>query len=84
MVQPDDNQMPRMRTPCWITKATSYIHTHTQTHTHTHTHVSVIFTAFPRQYWLRERPSILHYTYIACLVLHSVWRVPENNIRCSA
>ena len=28
----------------------------------------VIFIAFPRQQWLRERASVLHNTYIACLV----------------
>jgi hypothetical protein len=27
----------------------------------------VILIAFPRQQWLRERASMLHYTYIACL-----------------
>jgi hypothetical protein len=25
--------------------------------------------AFPRQQWLRERASVLHYMYIACLVI---------------
>jgi hypothetical protein len=27
----------------------------------------VILTAFPRQEWLRERASMLRYTYITCL-----------------
>ena len=27
----------------------------------------VILTVFPLQQWLRERASVLHYTYIACL-----------------
>jgi len=29
----------------------------------------VILIAIPRQKWLRERASMLHYTYIACLLL---------------
>jgi hypothetical protein len=53
----DDNIIRRMRFACWITKATD-----------THT-ANVILTAFPRQQWLRERASVLLYTYIACLVL---------------
>jgi len=28
----------------------------------------VILTAFPQQQWLHESPSMLHYTYIACIV----------------
>ena len=40
-------------------------HTLACTHAHTHTHV---FIAFPRKL-LSERPSILHDTYIACLVI---------------
>ena len=28
----------------------------------------VILIAFPQQQWLRERASVLRYTYIACLV----------------
>jgi hypothetical protein len=41
------------------------------THTHTHSHY-VVHTAFPLQQWLHERASLLHYTYIACLVSHSI------------
>jgi hypothetical protein len=52
----DDNIIRRMRFACWITKATD---THSQ---------YVILIAFPRQQSLRERASILSYTYIACLV----------------
>jgi hypothetical protein len=51
-----DNIIRRMRFACWITKATD---THSE---------YVILIAFPRQQWLRERASILRYTYIACLV----------------
>jgi hypothetical protein len=43
-----DDIMRRMRTACWITKATN-----TQSE-------YVIFIAFPRQQWLQERPLILH------------------------
>jgi hypothetical protein len=45
-----------MRTACWITKATD---THSE---------YVILIAFRRQQWLRERASILRYTYIVYLV----------------
>jgi hypothetical protein len=46
----------RMRSACWITNATNM---HSE---------YVIFTAFSRQRWLRERASILCYTHIACLL----------------
>jgi hypothetical protein len=45
-----------MRIACWITKATN---THSQ---------YVILIVFPPQQWLRERASILCYTYIDRLV----------------
>jgi hypothetical protein len=48
--------MRRMRFACWITKATD---THSE---------YVILIAFSLQQWLRERASMLRYTYIACLV----------------
>ena len=32
-------------------------------------HKYVILIAFPLQLWLRERASLLHYTYIACIVV---------------
>jgi hypothetical protein len=41
--------------------------THT-THTHARAHTYVILNAFQRQYYFRERASLLRYTYIACLV----------------
>ena len=46
----------RMRFDCLITKATD---THSE---------YVVLIAFPQQQWLRERVSMLRYTYIACLV----------------
>jgi hypothetical protein len=52
----DDNIIRRMRTACWITKATD---TYTE---------YVILTAFPRQHLWRERASTLICTYIARLV----------------
>jgi hypothetical protein len=52
----DDNIILRMRFASWITKATD---THSE-------YVTLI--AFPRQQWLRERASMLRYTYIAHLV----------------
>jgi hypothetical protein len=51
-----DNIIRCMWVVCWITKATD---THSE---------YVILIALPRQQWLRERASVLRYTYIACLV----------------
>jgi hypothetical protein len=49
IVQPDRPQMTiwRMRIACWIPKATD---THSE---------FIVLIAFPRQQWLRERPSML-------------------------
>ena len=52
----DDNVIRCMRIACWVTKCTN---THSE---------YVILTAFPLQQRLRERVSMLRYTYIACLV----------------
>ena len=49
-----------MSTACCIPQAT-------QTHTHTHSEY-VTLIVFPPQQWLHERPSVLRYTYTACLV----------------
>jgi hypothetical protein len=51
----DGSIIRRMRFAWWVTKATD---THSE---------YVILIAFPRQQWLRERASMLGYTYIACL-----------------
>jgi hypothetical protein len=56
----EDNIIRRMCFACWITKATD---THSE---------YVIFIAFARQQWLRERASILRYTFTACLVKYYV------------
>jgi hypothetical protein len=60
-VQPDRPQTTitrRMRFACWITKATD---THSK---------HIIFIAFPRQQWLRDRASVLRCAYIAYLVIN--------------
>ena len=46
----------RMPIACWIPKATNIPSEY------------VILIAFPLQQWLHERPSMLCYTYIACLL----------------
>jgi len=46
----------RSRFACWIPKATN---THSK---------HLILIALPQQQWLRERASVLRYTFIACLV----------------
>ena len=58
MVEPGRQQMTicTMRIACWITIATN---THSE-------YVAPI--AFPLQQWLQERVSMLHFTYIACLL----------------
>jgi hypothetical protein len=52
----DDNIIRHMHIPCSITKAAD---THSE---------YVILIVFSRQQWLRERASMSHFTYIACLV----------------
>ena len=54
----DDNKIRRMRIACWIPKATN---THSE-------YVTII--VFPLQQWLHESTSMLHYTYIVCLVIN--------------
>jgi hypothetical protein len=63
----DDNIIRRMLFACWITKATD---THSE---------YVILIAFLRQQWLRERASVLRYTYIVCLVINPVNSFNEIN-----
>jgi len=53
----DDNMIRRRRFAHRITKATES------------NSECVILNAFPLQQWLRERASMLHYRYIACLVI---------------
>jgi len=54
----DDSIIWRMRFTCWINNLTN---THWE---------QVILIGFSRQQWLRERASILCYTYSACLVVY--------------
>ena len=60
MMSKSDNIIRRMCFVCWINRATD---THSE-----YICICIILTAFRRQQWLRERASILRYTYIACLV----------------
>jgi hypothetical protein len=53
----------RMRIAFWIPKATN---------THTHSQY-VILTTFLQQQWLHERPPMLRYTDIVCLVICMVY-----------
>jgi hypothetical protein len=46
--------------------------THARTRKHALTDQYVLFIAFPRQKWFRERASMLRYTYIACIVIDSI------------
>ena len=77
MVQRGRPQMTvwRMRVTHWITNATD---THSE---------YVILIAFLQQQWLRERASLLRYTYIACLVrvscCHQYTRIRPTSGWCS-
>ena len=51
----DCSIMQRVRTACWIPKATD---THTE---------HVILIAFQRHQWLRERPSLLRHSLLPAL-----------------
>jgi hypothetical protein len=64
-----DNILRRMRIAFWITKATD-----------THS-VYVILIAFPRQQWLRERASILRYTYVSCLVKNKYFTLGVHRLK---
>ena len=50
-----------MHIACWIPKATN-----------THTLMLCNSHFFPLQQWLHERASMLHYTYIACIVTYEI------------
>jgi hypothetical protein len=56
----DGNTTRSTHFACWITKAT-YPNSE-----------FVIHIAFPRQQWLLEGASLLHYTHTLCLILHNV------------
>jgi len=52
----NDNITQQIRVACCLPEATDTCSEY------------VIFTAFPLQQWLHKSASVLHYTYIACLV----------------
>jgi hypothetical protein len=45
-----------------------------------HTQKCAILIAFPLQQWLRERASMLRYTYIACLVTTQASYISNSNV----
>jgi len=57
-VQPDTPLIAiwRVRALCWLIKLTGTLSEY------------IILIAFPLQQWIRESASLLHCTYIACLV----------------
>jgi hypothetical protein len=66
VVEPERSQMTVWRyVACWISKARS-AQAHACARSHSTTYRLLI--GFPRQQWIRERPSVLHYTYIVCPV----------------
>jgi hypothetical protein len=65
LIEPDR----RMQCACWVPEATG-------------TNTSyLILTALPRQQWLRECPSLLHYTYVACFLENRMHAV-ANGVLC--
>jgi len=68
--QATDDNMVYAHCVCWIIKAPD---THSE---------YVILIAFPLQQWLQERASMLHCTFIACLV--SKWpEIQQSRWQCS-
>jgi hypothetical protein len=64
-----ENIIQRKRFVCWITKVTD---THSE---------YVILIASPQQQWLRERVSILRYSYIASLGLLFALQIVPSDLR---
>ena len=75
-----------MRVACWISKAKrAQAHARAPAHARTRAHTEMCNTfAFPRQKWLRERASMLRYTYIARLVSYGCQSllVPDIKYTC--
>ena len=69
IVEPYRPQMTmwRMRIACWILKAKN---THSE---------YIILLAFPLQQWLRERASMLQFTYIACHLCGTCFSLKKLN-----
>jgi len=61
----DTPQMPTYgaKIAIFMQEYTHHTHTHTTPHTNKH---YLILKAFPRQWWLCERVSVLRYMYISC------------------
>jgi len=71
VVEPDRPQMRvQYSIACWVTEVTD---THSE---------YVICSAFPWQHWLRECTSVLHFTYIACLVYSAFLQQEASNGFC--
>jgi len=62
IIQPDRPQMTiwHMHTACWILIVTN-----------TYLEYATLI-GFPLQHWLHERKSVVHYTYMACLVTYNL------------
>ena len=65
IVEPERPQMTvwRIRISCCIPKATNTLSEY------------VLLIAFPLQHWLHVCASMLHYTYIACLVYIKIYNI---------
>ena len=62
----------RIHTACWMTKATA---AHSE---------YVVRIDFPRQQWLRERASLILYTYIDCLVTFTFPKMKQKRYNYTA
>ena len=60
----------RSQTPIWHMRITSWIPKAINTRAQ-----YILLIAFPLQQWLRERASMLRYTYIDCIVITGMERV---------
>jgi hypothetical protein len=67
-----DNITWRMRIACWKTKGTN---THSE---------CVVFIAFPREEWLRERASLLRYMYSTLAVLLNIIQINVRRLIVSS
>jgi hypothetical protein len=56
----------------------SFTHSVTRTHALGRAHTYAIFVAFRLQQWFREHSSLLHYTYIVCIVVQYFDRFSEK------
>ena len=68
--QATDDSIWRMLIACWVPKGTDTYSDY------------VRLIAFPLQQWLRERASVLHCRYMACLV-HNMFATSCNDVTVS-